>query len=152
MFIEEKLKMLGIELPSVPKPVGSYVSLLQAGSLLFLSGLLPVIEGTLKYRGRVVSEVSIEEAEDAARIIVINALSIVKAALGDLDRVERCVKLTGYVASDNTFTEQPRVLNAASNLLVDIFGEKGKHTRAAIGVSVLPLNAPLEIEFIFEVG
>ncbi len=152
MSPEEKLKELGIELPGAPKPLGSYVSCVQTGKLLFLSGMLPLKEGRLIKTGRVGESVSIEEAQQGARQAVINALSVIKSKIGSLNRINRCVKLTGYVASSPDFVEQPQVLNAASDFLFEIFGESGRHTRAAVGVSVLPLNSPLEIEFIFEIS
>ncbi len=150
-MIEERLREMGIELPLASKALGSYVPWLKTDKLLFLSGLLPMINGQLRYQGRVGEDVSLEQAMDAARIITINALSILKDSLGSLDKIRQCVKLSGYVSSAEGFTEQPRVLNAASDLLVGIFGNRGRHVRVAVGVSVLPLNSPLEIDFIFEV-
>ncbi len=149
---EEKLKSLGIELPVAPEPLGSYIPFIRTGNLVFLSGLLPLKDGRLLRNGKVGKEVRPEEAMEDAKIIVINALAILKSHLGNLDNVKRCVKITGYIASSENFTEQPKILNAASNLLYEIFGEKGKHARVAIGVNVLPLNSPVEIEFIFEVS
>jgi len=148
---EEKIKSLGIELPDAPEPLGSYIPLIRTGNLVFLSGILPLKNGKLTRVGKVGSEVKTEEAMEDAKIIVINALSILKSHIGNLNNVKKCVKMIGYVASSDDFMEQPKVLNAASNLLYEIFGENGKHARAAIGVNVLPLNSPLEIEFIFEV-
>ncbi|MCI0469115.1 MAG: RidA family protein, partial [Nitrospirae bacterium] len=116
----------------------------------FLSGILPLREGKLIRTGRVGESVSIEEAQECARQCVINALSILKSHLGSLDKIKRCVKLNGYVASSPDFTEQPKALNAASDILLEIFGEAGRHARAAVGVYVLPLNSPIEIDFIFE--
>jgi len=150
--IDERLRELGIELPSAPAPLGSYVPCVRSGKLLFLSGILPLRNGTLTRTGKVGAEVSIEEAQEDARQIVINALSVVRACAGSLDSVARCVKLNGFVASSPNFTEQPKVLNAASDLIVQIFGEPGRHARAAVGVSVLPLDAPVEIDFIFEIA
>jgi len=148
---EEKLKELGIILPQAPAALGSYVPCVQTGSLLFLSGMLPLREGKLIRTGRLGEEVSVSDAQEDARQTVKNALSIAKAYLGSLDKVARCVKLGGYVASAPDFTDQPKVLNAASDLLRDIFGDRGKHARIAVGVAVLPLNSPLEIDFIFEI-
>ncbi len=150
MTPEEKLKQLGITLPEAPKPLGSYVPCVQTGNLLFLSGMLPVREGTLIRTGRVGESISLQEAQEDAKQIVINALSVVKSHIGSLDKISRCVKLNGYVASAPDFTEQPKVLNAASDLIFEIFSEAGKHARAAVGVSVLPLNSPIEVDFIFE--
>lgn len=148
---DDKLKEMCIELPGPPAPLGSYVPCVQAGNLIFLSGILPLRDGKLDRKGRVGEAVSVKEAQENARQIVINALSIIKAYLGSLDKVERCVKLNGYISSSPDFTEQPSVLNAASDLLRDIFGEKGRHARVAVGVSTLPLDSPLEIDFIFEI-
>jgi enamine deaminase RidA (YjgF/YER057c/UK114 family) len=131
--------------------LGAYVPCVQTGNLLFLSGQLPLREGKLRHVGRLGESVSLSDAEDDARQTVMNALSNVKAVLGSLDRVARCVKLNGYVASAPDFTEQPKVLNAASEFLRDIFGDRGRHARVAVGVPVLPLNSPLEIDFLFEV-
>ncbi len=152
MSPEEKLKELGIELPEALAPLGSYIPFMRTGNLIFLSGILPMINGRLTRQGKVGKEVSLDEAREDARIITVNALSILRAYLGNLKKIKRCIKLTGYVASDPDFTEQPKVLNAASDLLYDIFGEKDRHVRSAIGVNVLPLNSPVEIEFIFEVS
>lgn len=151
MSPEDKLKELGIELPEAPTPLGSYVPVVRTGNLVFLSGILPLRQGKLMRRGKVGKDFSLDEAKEEARIATINALSVLKAHIGSLDKVTRCVKITGYVASEPDFTDQPKVLNAASDLLFEIFGESGRHVRAAVGVNVLPLNSPLEIEFIFEV-
>lgn len=151
MNIENKLEELGIVLPVLPAPLGSYVPCIQAGNLLFLSGILPLRDGKLVRTGRVGESVSLTEAQEEARQVVLNALSIMKNYLGSLDKIKKCIRLNGYIASADNFTEQPKALNSASDLLVDIFGESGKHTRTAVGVSVLPLNSPLEIDFIFEV-
>jgi enamine deaminase RidA (YjgF/YER057c/UK114 family) len=151
MSPEDKLKQLGIELPEAPTPLGSYIPVLRTGNLVFLSGILPLRQGKLARQGKVGKEINLDEAKEEARIATINALSVLKAYVGSLDKVKRCIKITGYVASEPDFSEQPKVLNAASDLLFEIFGEKGRHVRSAIGVNVLPLNSPLEIEFIFEV-
>ncbi len=151
MSPEDKLKKLGIELPEAPLPLGSYIPIVRTGNLVFLSGILPLIKGKLLRQGRVGESVSLDEARDDARTAAINALSVLKANIDSLNKVKRCVKITGYVASAPDFTEQPKVLNAASDLMFEIFGEAGRHARAAIGVNVLPLNSPVEIEFIFEV-
>jgi len=148
---EDKLRELGIELLEAPSPLGSYVPVMRTGNLVFLSGILPLVKGNLLRLGRVGESVSLDEAKEDARIATINALSILKAHIGSLDKIKSCVKITGYVASAPDFTEQPKVLNAASDLLFEIFGEAGRHVRAAVGVNVLPLNSPLEIEFIFGV-
>ncbi|NWF74965.1 MAG: RidA family protein [Nitrospirae bacterium] len=151
MSPEKKLKELGIDLPEVPQPLGSYVPFIQTGNLIFLSGILPLINGKLLRTGRVNESVSLDEAREDARIATINALSVLKKYLGTLNRVKRCIKITGYIASSPDFIEHPKVLNAASDLIAEIFGEAGRHSRAAIGVPVLPLNSTVEIEFIFEI-
>jgi enamine deaminase RidA (YjgF/YER057c/UK114 family) len=152
MSPEKKLKELGIELPEAPTPLGSYIPVLRTGNLVFLSGILPLRQGKLMKQGKVGKDLSLDEAKEEARTATINALSVLKAHVGSLDKVTRCVKIAGYIASSPDFTEQPKILNAASDLLFEIFGEKGRHVRAAVGVNVLPLNSPIEIEFIFEVS
>jgi enamine deaminase RidA (YjgF/YER057c/UK114 family) len=152
MIIDDRLKELSISLAKSSTPLGSYIPCVQTGNLMFLSGILPLRNGALTRTGRVGEAVSLEEAREDARQSVINALSVIKSQLGDLGRIRRCVKLNGYVASSPDFTDQPKVLNAASDLLFDIFGEAGRHARTAIGVSSLPLNSPLEIDFIFEIA
>jgi enamine deaminase RidA (YjgF/YER057c/UK114 family) len=152
MSPEDKLKEIGIELPETPTPLGSYIPVLRVGNLVFLSGMLPLRQGKLKRQGKVGKDISLDEAKEEARIATINALSVLKANIGSLDNVKRCIKITGYVASEPDFTEQPKVLNAASDLLFEIFGESGRHVRSTVGVNVLPLNSPLEIEFVFEVS
>ena len=152
MSPEKKLKELGIELPEAPTPIGSYIPALRTGNLVFLSGILPLRLGKLIKQGKVGKDLGVDEAREEARTATINALSVLKAHVGSLDKVTRCVKIAGYIASSPDFTEQPKVLNAASDLLFEIFGEKGRHVRAAVGVNVLPLNSPIEIEFIFEVS
>jgi len=151
MSPEEKLKGLGIELPDLPKPLGSYVPFVRTGNLVFISGMLPLDNGKLLYSGRVGESVSLEEAALAARRSAINAIAVLKSAIGSLDSLKRCVKVTGFVASAQDFTDQPKVVNGASDLLCEVFGEAGKHARAAVGVHILPMNSPVEIEFIFEV-
>ncbi|MEK7267500.1 MAG: RidA family protein [Nitrospirota bacterium] len=152
MTPEERLKQLGIELPDAPKPLGSYVPLVRTGNLVFLSGILPLVEGKLTREGRVGEKVTVDEAREDARTAAINALAILKSNLGTLNKIRRCVKITGYVSSAPDFTEQPNVLNAASDFMLEIFGEVGRHARAAVGANVLPLNSPVELEFIFEVS
>ena len=151
MSPEERLRTIGIELPEAPTPLGSYIPVVRTGNLVFLSGMLPVKQGKLAKQGRVGEDITLDEAKEEARTATINALSVLKANIGSLDKVKRCVKITGYVASALNFIEQPKVLNAASDLLHEIFGEEGKHVRSAVGVNVLTLNLPVEIEFIFEV-
>ena len=152
MSPEEKLKELDIELPDAPSPLGSYIAFVRTGNLVFLSGILPLRGGKLLRRGRVGENISLEEAMEDAKTVTINALSILKSNLGGLNKIKRCVKITGYVSSAPDFTEQPKVLNAASDLIFEVFGEAGRHARSAVGVNVLPLNSTVEIEFIFEVS
>lgn len=148
---EERLKDLGYELPAIPRPAGSYVPAARAGSLLFTAGQLPFKEGALAYVGKVGREVSVEEAQQAARLCAINALAAVEAEAG-LENVLRVVKVTGYVSSAADFNNQPMVLNGASELLGEVFGEKGIHARSAVGVAELPLDAPVEIELVVEMA
>ncbi len=151
MNCENRLKDLGIVLPDPPKPVATYVPAVKVGNLLFLSGMLPFKEGKLLYEGRLGKELTLEQGYEAARLAVINAISVIKAELGDLGRVERIIRLSGYVASADGFTQQSAVINGASTLLVDVFGDRGKHSRIAVGAAVLPLGAPVEIEMVVEV-
>lgn len=147
----ERLKDLGYELPAVPRPAGSYIPAARTGSLLFTAGQLPLKEGVLAYVGKVGGEVSAEEAKEAARLCAINALAAVEAEAG-LKNVRRIVKVTGYVSSAAGFNDQPMVLNGASELLGEVFGEKGVHARSAVGVAELPLDAPVEVELVVEVA
>ncbi len=151
MTPEEKLKSLGIELPDAPKPLGSYVPFVKTGNLVYLSGMLPLREGKLTKTGRVGESVSLEEGTEAARTTAINALAVLKSAVGNLDKVKRCVRIEGFVSSAQDFTDQPKVLNGASNFIFEVLGDAGLHTRTAIGVNILPLNSPVEISFMFEV-
>ncbi|MGB2753553.1 MAG: RidA family protein [Phycisphaerae bacterium] len=150
MTPEEKLRALGLELPPAPKPVGVYVPAVRTGNLVFVSGQLPMKDGKLMTLGHVGGEVSLEEARDCARQAALNALATVAAELGGLEKVQRVVRLTGYVASAPGFTEQAKVLNAASELLGQVFGDAGRHSRAAVGAAELPLGAPVELEMIIE--
>jgi len=150
-MFEKKLEELGITLPEPVKPVGAYIPALKVGNLLFLSGILPFKDGKLLKKGKVGKDLSIEEASEEAVKVVLNALAILKDCLGSLDKIKQCVKITGYIASSADFTEQPKVLNPASELLVKIFGEKGKHCRVAVGVCSLPLDSPVEMDFLFEI-
>lgn len=149
---EERIKTLGIELPAAPTPLGSYVPALTTGNLVYLSGQLPMREGKLARTGKLGSDISIEDGQALARLAAINALAALKAHIGSLDKVNRCVRLGGFIASEAGFTAQPAVLNGASDLMVEVFADAGRHARAAVGVNVLPLDAPLEIEFIFEIA
>jgi enamine deaminase RidA (YjgF/YER057c/UK114 family) len=149
--IELKLKELGILLPEAPKPVAAYIPAKQSGKLVFTAGQLPMVQGELISKGLLGQDVEIEEANKAARICTLNALAAIKGVVGDLDRIKQIVRVVGYVASVPTFTQQPAVVNGASELLLEIFGESGKHARSAVGMAVLPLNASVEIELTVEV-
>ncbi len=151
MGVEERLQELGLELPVPPEPAAAYIPAVRAGDLLFISGQLPWIKGELGYKGKVGKELTVEQGQAAARLCALNALSIAKAALGNLDLVERVVQVSGFVASADGFTDQPQVINGASELLIQAFGEKGRHARMAIGTNELPRGTPVEIAFIFQV-
>ncbi|MEV7776034.1 RidA family protein [Kitasatospora sp. NPDC086791] len=144
--VESKLAELGLTLPPVAAPVAAYVPALQTGEFVFTSGQLPVVGGKLPSTGKVGAEVSPEEAKELAQICALNALAAVKSVIGDLDRIERVVKVVGFVASAPDFTGQPGVVNGASELLGKVLGAAGVHARSAVGVAVLPLDAPVEIE------
>lgn len=147
----DRLKELGIDLPDIASPLGSYKPASVTGSLLFVSGQLPLSGGKLVFEGKVGADVSPEDAALAARQSAINVLAVLKKELGTLDNVKKIVKVTGYVASAPGFTAQAGVLNGASDLFFDVFGEEGRHARAAVGVSELPLNAPVEVEIVAEI-
>lgn len=151
MSFDAKLKALHIELPMAPKPVANYVPVVRAGDLLFLSGVLPSRDGQLILTGKLGQGITIEQGMEAAKVAALNALAIVRSEVGSLDKVKRIVKMVGHIASAPGFTDQPQVLNGASDLLVQIFGEAGKHARVAVGAAELPRQAPLEIELIVQV-
>ena len=148
---EERLAQLGLEVPAVAKPVAAYVPAMRSGSLVFTSGQLPMVDGKLPATGKVGAEVSAEEAKQLAERCALNALAAVKAEIGELSRVRRVVKVVGFVASAPSFTGQPAVINGASELLGKVFGEAGAHARSAVGVAVLPLDAPVEVELTVEI-
>jgi len=148
--IEERLAGLGLTLPAVAAPAGAYVPAVVSGSLVFTAGQLPFVGGALPATGKVGGEVSPEAAADLARTAALNALAAAASAIGSLDRVTRVVKATVFVASAPDFTGQPAVGNGASGLLVDAFGEPGRHARSAVGVAVLPFDAPVEVELVLE--
>lgn len=152
MGYEERLKELGFELPTPPKPMATYVPAVRAGDLLFLSGVLPSRDGQLVMTGRLGQALSTEQGMEAARVAVLNALAIIRNEVGSLDRVTRIVKMVGHIASAPGFGEQPQVLNGASDLLVSIFGDAGRHARVAVGAAELPRQAPVEIELIVQIA
>lgn len=152
MLYEAKLKELGLSLPAPPKPVANYVPVVRVGDLLFLSGVLPSRDGQLIMTGKLGQELSIEQGKEASRVAVLNGLSIIRSEAGSLDRVKRIVKMVGHIASAPGFTDQPQVLNGASDLLVSVFGDAGRHARVAVGAAELPRQAPVEIELIVELA
>lgn len=148
MKVKERLRELGIELPPVQKPIASYVPAVKAGEFVFSSGQGPLVSGRPIHTGRLGKELTLDQGYEAARTCAMNCLAAIDAEAGSLDHIERVVKVLGFVSSSEGFTEQSRVLNGASDLLVEIFGERGKHARSAVGVNVLPLNIPVEVEMI----
>jgi len=151
MTPEDRLRELGLELPPAPAPVGAYVPAVRTGRLVFVSGQLPMKDGELMTQGHVGGEVSVEEAQACARQAALNTLAVVAAEVGGLTQVTRVVRLTGHVASAAGFTGQAKVVNGASDLVAQVFGEAGRHSRAAVGAAELPLGAPVELEMIVEV-
>lgn len=150
-MIEEKLKELGYSLPEAPKPLAAYIPAIKEGNLVFTAGQLPLVAGQLKCKGKPGKNVSEEEAIKAAEICAINCLSVVKSVIGDLDKIERIVKITVFVNSSPDYESQPKIANGASEFLVKLFGENGKHARSAVGVSSLPMGASVEVEMIAKV-
>lgn len=151
MSYEQQLKQLGLELPAPPKPVANYVPVVRTGDLLFLSGVLPSRDGQLVMTGKLGENLTVEQGAEAARVAVLNGLSIIRSVAGSLDRVKQIVRMVGYIASAPGFTDQPQVLNGASDLLVSLFGDAGRHARVAVGAAELPRHAPVEIELIVQV-
>lgn len=147
---DERLAELGITLPAIAKPVAAYVPAVITGNLVYTSGQLPFVDGALPATGKVGAEVDPDAAKQLARQCVLNGLAAAHGVIGSLDRITRVVKVVGFVASDPSFTGQPGVINGASELLGEIFGDAGAHARSAVGVAVLPLDAPVEVEFVFE--
>ncbi len=150
-MIEEKLTSLGIKLPIPPTPAGSYVPAIKTGNLLFISGQIPMEEGKVIFTGKVTND-NVETAQKSAKMCAINLLAQIKRELGSLDKVTKIVRLSGFINSDAEFYQHPKVINAASDLFFEIFGEKGKHSRIAVGVACLPLNSMTEIDAIIEVS
>jgi enamine deaminase RidA (YjgF/YER057c/UK114 family) len=147
-MIEAKIKELGYVLPEAPKPLAAYIPALRVDKFVYTSGQLPTVSGQLQYKGKVGFKVTEEEGQKAAEISLLNCLAVIKSICGDLDTIEQVVKLTVFVNSADGFTNQPKVANGASELLLKIFGNAGKHVRSAVGVNELPLDAALEIEMI----
>lgn len=150
--IESRLAELGILLPSQAAPAGAYVPYVVAGDLVFISGQLPILDGTVKYTGRIGAELTIQHGYDAARLCGLNLLALARdVCAGDWDRLKKVVKLGGFVQCAPHFTDQPKVLNGASDLMMDVFGEVGRHARVTVGVAALPLGAAVEIDGIFQI-
>ena len=150
-MIEEKLKQLGINLPEAPTPAGAYIPAVKTGNLLFISGQIPMEEGKVVFTGKVSND-NIETAQKSARMCAINLLAQIKRETGSLDKVSRIVRLSGFVNSNPDFAQQPKVINPASDLFFEVFGEKGKHSRTAVGVASLPLDSMTEIDAVVEVS
>ena len=151
MTVEEKLNSMGFSVPQTPKPVAAYIPAVQVDKLIFTSGQLPIVKGELKFKGKIGKEITIEQGYEAARICALNALSAIKSVVGDLDRIEKVIKVVGFVACAEGFVEQPAVVNGASEFLKELFGKKGFHARSAVGMAELPLGASVELEMIVEV-
>jgi len=151
MTIEDKLAGMGLELPAAPAPLASYVPAVTAGQLVFTSGQVPLVDGRLVWKGKVGREVDVQDGYQAARQCALNCLAVIKGVTGSLDRVGRIVKVTGFVSSAPGFNDQAKVVNGASDFLMELFGDAGRHARAAVGVSELPLDAPVEVEMVVQV-
>jgi len=152
MQVEAKLHALGLELPPPPRPAANYLGAVQAGQLLFVSGHVPTKDGMFIYVGKVGKDLSLEEGYEAARIAALNCLASAKTAIGDLDRITRVAKILGMVNCTDDFGEQHKVVNGASDLLVHLFGDSGRHARSAVGMQALPFGVAVEIEMILEVA
>ena len=148
--IESRLQSLGIALPTVPGPFGAYVPAKRSGNLVFVAGQLPMKDGKLLASGQVPCRCSVEDAKAAARQCVVNGLAAVRTVEPNLERISGVVRVGAFVSSDPTFTQQPQVANGASEFLLELFGDAGRHARAAVGVNTLPLDASVEVEFVFE--
>jgi len=150
-MIEEKIKKLGYQLPEAPKPVAAYISALKVDKLVFTAGMVPFVKGELKYKGKLGKDIMIDEGRNAAEVCALNCLAAIKGVINNLDDIEQVIKLTVFVNSTESFTNQPQVANGASELLEKIFNDKGKHVRSAVGVNELPLDAAVEIEMIVKI-
>ncbi len=151
-MIEEKLKSLNITLPRPPKPAGAYIPVIKSDHTVYVSGQIPIKDGKLVFKGKVPSDQSLEQAQKAAKLCIVNALAQLKSELGSLDKISKILRVSGFVNSVPDFTEQSKVINSASDLLFEIFEEKGKHSRIAVGVTSLPLGATVEIDMIVEIN
>ena len=151
MSYEAKITELGLTIPEAPKPVAAYVPAIRTGNYVYTAGQIPFMNGELRYKGKLGTEVTVEQGYDAAKLCALNCLSVVKGVIGSLDKIVRVVHVTGYVNGGPEFADHPKVVNGASELLGQIFGENGKHARAAVGCSNLPMNAAVEVGMVFEV-
>jgi enamine deaminase RidA (YjgF/YER057c/UK114 family) len=147
-MVEDKLRQMGIELPAAPTPLAAYIPAVKAGDFAYTSGQIPLVKGELKYKGKVGAELTEADGYQAARVCAINCLSALKGVIGDLDNIERIVKVVGFVNSAPGFAAQPKVINGASELFGEVFGDAGKHARSAVGVSELPIDSAVEVEVI----
>ena len=152
MTAQARLEEMGLDLPPPPQPAGAYVPAVRTGNLIYVAGQLPFVDGELRFSGKIGADLSIEQGYEAARICALNALSVIKAEVGTLDKVSRIVRLAGFVGSASGFTDQPKVVNGASELMAKIFAEQGRHARIALGVAELPLGAAVELEVLVEVS
>ena len=150
-MIEEKLKQMNIVLPEAAKPLASYIPVTKTGNLIFTAGQIPTKDGKLTFKGKIGKDISLEDGKDAAKLCAINCLSVLKSEIQSLDNIKRIVKVTVFINSSEGFTDQPKVANGASDFLVELFGEKGKHVRSAVGVNELPIDASVEVEMIAEI-
>jgi len=150
-MIEQKIKELGYTLPETTKPLAAYIPAIKAGESVYTSGQVPIVSGKLKYKGKIGSDLSVEDGQKAAIICALNGLSAIKGVVGDLNKIEQIIKVTVFVNSASGFTDQPKVANGASEFLGSVFGDAGIHTRSAVGVSELPINSAVEIEMIVKV-
>jgi len=152
MNIEEKLKEMGLELPVAAKPIAAYVPAVKSGCFVYTSGQIPMVKGELAYKGKVGKDCTEEDAYAAAKICALNCLAAIKDQIGSLDKIERIVKLVGFVNCVDTFVMQPKVVNGASEFLGALFGDKGQHARSAVGTNSLPLDTPVEVELVVKVS
>ena len=150
MRVEQELTKLGLKLPEPMAPVANYIGAVRVGALLFVSGHGPRMDGKLMFKGKVGRDLTIEQGYEAAKVVMLNCLGTIKREIGDLDKVERIVKLLGFVNAPEGFRDSPKVINGASDLLVQVYGEKGRHARSAIGVAALPMEIAVEIEMIVQ--
>ena len=151
MNVEQKLQELGLQLPEMAKPIAAYVPAIRVADTVYTSGQIPLVKGEVKFKGKLGREFAIQDGYEAAKICALNCLAATKSVINDLDRIEKVIKVVGFVNSDVGFTDQPKVINGASDLLGKVFGPNGAHARSAVGVAELPLGVAVEIEMIFQI-